>query len=355
MRIMKKGIKLLVFSFIFILTFSVVCCVFSDKDINWNQHEKISDFYRETPGSLDAVWIGASHVYCSYQAPVGWGQSGIAIYPYSSGSQPIGAVPFLIEEVKKTQPQALIIVNLNEIVENGVANLATHFLADWMPLSLTKIEMIRYLYDNNDGADMNTPLEYIFPIIRFHSRWNRLTWQDLHYTETGGMKGAVRFNPFLATATDVSENDRTATTPMALTEIKSKILKDILDYCDENEVNILFVVVPQYTEDESRDAKYLSAQEYITARGYPVLNVKESMRRGVKLKLDLTQDYLDQLHTNIHGSIKMSDFVCQYLAENYGFTDKRGDPNYASWDEAYEKYKALITPYLTEEELAQLP
>ena len=72
------------------------------------------------------------------------------------------------------------------------------------------------------------------------------------------------------------------------------------------------------------------------------------------MELDLTKDYIEQLHTNIHGSIKISDYICRYLAENYGFTDKRGDPNYASWDEAWDRYSQIIKPYLTEDEIKQL-
>lgn len=350
MRMVRKSIRLLIFIFIFVFVFNCISCVFSDKDVNLDQHETIPDFYRERSGSLDVVWIGASHVYCYYQAPVGWEQSGIAIYPYASSAQPAAALPFLIEEVKKTQPQALILANLNSIIGNGVGNAGVHWLADWMPFSKTKIDMIRYLYDNGEGADADSLLEYYFPIIRYHPRWNMLSWQDIHYMETGEVKGAKMFASFLSGVKDVSENDRTVTSSSKLTELEFKRLESILNYCDENKVNILFVFVPQYTEDESRDAKYLWAQEYVMARGYSVLNMKES--GGVKL--DLTQDYVDQLHTNIHGSIKISESVCKYLTENYGFTDKRGDPNYADWDEAWDRYSKIIKPYLTEDEIKQL-
>ena len=65
------------------------------------QHQLIQGFYEEPPGTLDAVYLGASHVYTFWQAPIGWHQRGIAVFPFSSASQPITAVPYLIEEVKK--------------------------------------------------------------------------------------------------------------------------------------------------------------------------------------------------------------------------------------------------------------
>ena len=282
MRVIERSFKLLIFLLIFAFSFNYISCVLINKCVDGftpEQHEMIPDFYRERPGSLDAVWIGASSVYNFYQAPIGWGQSGIAIYPYSSGSQPFAALQFLIEEVRKTQPQALIIADLNRVDGRGVSSAVVHYFADWMPFSKTKLDMIDYLYNNGEGAESGSSLEYFFPIIRYHTRWDQLMWQDLHYTETGGMKGAKKFDQFLKQTADVSKNDKAVTSPAELTEYEFKILKDVLDYCDQNNVHILFVIVPQYV-NEYRDAKFLWAQKYVIDRGYPVLNLKEFVGGG---------------------------------------------------------------------------
>ena len=205
-KISKLCVFVLVFTFLFRLSSNILINKVVDGNIP-DQHEMIPGFYKETPGSLDVVCLGASSLYDFYQAPIGWNTSGIAAYSYASASQPTAAIPFLIEEVKKTQPQALIVASLNQLVVDTASKEVLHYLVDFMPLSATKIDMINYLYDNGLVADTEDKLAYFFPIIQYHSRWNELIWQDIHYTETGGVKGAKKFDHFLNDALDVTEND----------------------------------------------------------------------------------------------------------------------------------------------------
>ena len=350
-----KIIRLGLFFTLFVFLFRVSSNVLANKVVDGSvpdQHEMIGGFYKERPGSLDAVFLGASSVYDFYQPPIGWGTNGFAIYSYTSASQPTAAIPFLIEEVQKTQPQALIIAGLNQLVVDTTSMEKIHYLVDYMPFSITKAKLIDFLYYNGDGADAESELEFFLPIIRYHSRWNALIWQDIHYTSTGGVKAAKRFSNFLNTALDVTQKDIHIDVPQKLSAQEQYTIENILDYCDAHNTKILFLFTPQYTSDKSRDAKYLSAQQYIEDRGYTVLNLKD---RVSEFDLDLTSDCFNDKHTNIHGSIKISGYLCRYLSEHYGFEDKRGDSTYADWDEAYDKYKEIITPYLTEEELSKLP
>lgn len=349
-KICRLCIFVLVFAFLFHLSSNILINKIVDGNVP-DQHEMIPGFYKETPGSLDVVCLGASSLYDFYQAPIGWNSSGIAAYSYASASQPTAAIPFLIEEVKKTQPQALIVASLNQLVVETASKEVLHYLVDFMPFSATKIDMINYLYDSGFVADTEGKLAYFFPIIQYHSRWNELIWQDIHYVETGGVKGAKKFDHFLNDVLDVTENDIDVNCAEGLTERESKTLKDVLDYCDSHNVDILFLITPQYIGEEGRDAKYLAAQEYIEKRGYPVLNLKKYI---LELGLDLKSDFADVKHTNIHGSIKVSNYICSYLTEHYGFADKRGNPAYVSWDEAWDRYREIIKPYLTEDELKQL-
>ena len=56
----------------------------------------IKGFYFEPKETIDAVYIGNSSVYYYWQAPWAWKKYGIAVYPFSSGGQPIEAIPYLI-------------------------------------------------------------------------------------------------------------------------------------------------------------------------------------------------------------------------------------------------------------------
>ena len=80
----------------------------------------------------------------------------------------------------------------------------------------------------------------------------------------------------------------------------------------------------------------------IEERNFSVLNAMERMN---EIGLDLSTDYYDKYHTNIHGAVKYTSFIANYLVENYNFRDKRGDAKFTDWDNGYEKYISTISPY----------
>lgn len=351
-----KIVKTAVFTLILIILFHVFTNILINKGSfdKGNQYQlRMKEFYDEVPGTLDAVYIGASHVYTYWQAPIAWNKDGIAVFPFSSGSQPVTAIPFLIEEVKKTQPQALIIANINQIVATDTKANSVHWLADTIPFSKNKLNMIKSLYEDGDGDDAPDILEYFVPMIRFHSRWNELTEQDIHFNRTDGLKGACYFSDFFKKEVDVSQNYEKVdlNKRVSLSQYGCAALENILNYCDAEKVNILFVIVPQFTGDERRTAQYNSAQDYIESRGYIVLNFTQ---RTDELGLNITQDYLDLVgkHLNIHGALKFTNYLADYLVDHYGFENKRGGNSmYASWDKAGHLYSEMIEPYLTKGEL----
>lgn len=148
--------------------------------IPYEQHYQfIKGFYEEPYDSIDATYIGASGVYTSWVAPVAWEKYGIKVFPYSTGAQPAAASPYLIDEIHKTQPSSLIVFAINSLYIGPPAIERIHQLADNMPLSITKIKMLWELCDIC-GIEFMDRLEFYFPIIRFHTRWNALVRDDFH-------------------------------------------------------------------------------------------------------------------------------------------------------------------------------
>jgi len=46
--------------------------------------------------------------------------------------------------------------------------------------------------------------------------------------------------------------------------------------------------------------------------------------------------------------MKVTDYISEYIRNNYIISDHRGDPAYAAWDEAYQNYTSLVDKYLSE-------
>lgn len=125
-------------------------------------------------------------------------------------------------------------------------------------------------------------------------------------------------------------------------------MEDLLDYLEQEQVNAVFVMVPQAIQSEEVLGQWNALGDMITERGFEFVDIySEADAIGIQFDTDL----YNTLHSNVHGSIKYTYYFAQYLGENYGFTDKRNDPEYAGWDEAYEKYCDIISAYALDFEI----
>ena len=288
-------------------------------------------FYSEEAGSLDAVYIGSSATYAYWLAPVAWERYGIAVSEFASSSQPFEASEYIIREARKTQPDALYIVPIRTI--GGITAVHMHKMTDNMPFSWNKIQMVRTL-SGYIGLNWADQMEFLFPFIRFHSRWSELTEQDFNYP-LDGLKGSGYYAEFLHDCVDVSPTYFTSDRVGTLSEVTQTALDSLLAYCEAEQVNVLFIRTPHASMNANALARQNAIKETVEAHGYPVLDMITEVD---EIGLDLTQDFFNLAHTNIHGAAKVTDYIARYLVENYGFEDKRGDPAYSSWDDAYASY-----------------
>lgn len=334
-------LKIVVFALLFVLLYLAVTNVMTAPG-DVRNYQWIAGFYEEPADSLDVVYIGSSNVYAFWTAPLAWERYGIAVWPYSCNGGPFEAVQYIMKDVVKTQPDALFVVTIHP--SDNISVPVIHYLTDYVPMSINRLELINMLSDAA-GFSLEERLEFYFPLIRYHSRWNELTQENFDHT-LNGVKGASTYASFLNGATDVS-GEILVDTRGSLSDLMQGALDDLLDYCDENQVNVLFVTTPQYLKTAKQE-QVNTMVDVISGRGYPVLDM---LRRMDEIGLDPTVDYYNAGHANIHGALKVTDYLARYLVENYDFADKRGMPGYESWDASYDKYMEIISPHLTDEEL----
>lgn len=311
---------------------SIVSSVMVTRAADDYTYERYDDFYAEEKNSLDAVYIGASNTYTFWEASLAWNQYGISVWPFSSARQPFEVAEYIIKEARKTQPDALYVIPVNAL-QSEITNTALHRAVDNMPLSWNKFQFVNAMGEMS-GWDWADRLEYLFPLIRYHSRWSQLGETDFQ-REIDDIKGGTIYNAFLTGSNDVSSSFRTTTRYGELYETTQTALDSLLDYCDAEQLNVLFVVSPNANTDEYHWAQINTVLQTVQSRGYPALDMRFLKN---DIGLDPTKDYYNAPHTNIHGAIKVTDYLSRYLVENYGFTDKRGDPAYSSWDDAYSRY-----------------
>lgn len=340
----KNAIKAVAFVVIFVILFNFV----QDALIKRNtiDVQNVPQFYSEREDSLDAVYIGSSNCFTFWNSAAAFEEYGICIYPYSCNSQSFYAAKHIIEEVRKTQPNVPFIININSINDGTVSVDSMHYLLDVMPTSLNKISLIHHLSEVN-GYTLSERMEFYLPIIRFHSRTSELTPADFG-VKPNGLKGAATHTSYLNRSQNVSKGVVTTDERGELSQKLIDYVNELLDYCDKEDVNILFVTVPQAKDNKKKITQYNTLNDLLKERGYPTLDLSKEFE---EIGINPSIDFYDGGHTNIHGSIKYTHYLAAYLVDNYGFTDKRENEDYADWQVSLEKYVDTVDSKILDFEL----
>ncbi len=126
-----------------------------------------------------------------------------------------------------------------------------------------------------------------------------------------------------------------------LGETQRGSLKELIAYLKASKARVLFLMVPQALSEKM--VTFLnSLKDLVEAEGFPCLDLLNGIE---DTHLSLTGDFKDKKHTNVHGAIKFSGCLTDYLVANYGFTDKRGQAGWESWEQVTDYYKEVISPY----------
>lgn len=316
-----------------------------------NTYSTMETLYRETPESLDAVYFGGSNVYAFWQPSFGWRSSGIAVQSCAISALPATALKNMIVEVRKTQPNTLCIINLNTFRTSSVNDVRALRTLSYLHFSKNKLSTIKRLTRNEENAFEHWA-EYLWPILRFHSRWSSSTEWD-YYHDIYEYESNSFYYSFLNGSEDLTESYVTTKAQAKQDGYQEEIknLKQLLSYLKAENVPALFVVVPQALPAES--VRLLNTfAGIVKKKGYPCLDLLNDLSRT---GLSLTNEFYEGAHTNLHGSLKFSKALSDYLVENYGFKDKRGQKGWERWDATASLYERMLTPYALPFELDDSP
>ncbi len=330
----KQAVKAILFVLIFLfLLRSVTYMLRTNGDIK----EIFLGFYAEPEDTLDVVMIGSSPVYPFYAAPKMWGEYGFTMYPLSSNVQRPKAATYLVEEALKTQSPELFVFELRMYAyEDGsmAENMAyTRGVTDNLKYSLNRIRLI-----NSMVPEVSERYTYYFDIFKYHSNWKTLILPDQYtafrYERLHPLKGYV-MNEAVVPGEGADYSQVTETMPIPAEQEEN--LRALLAYLEENNLNALFIVSPMVLNEELQ-MKFNYMEDIIASCGYGYLNLNDYYD---EISIDFATDYYDGgSHTNALGAEKCTDFLGDYLARNYQFTDKRGEKGYSTWDTAYAYWKA---------------
>ncbi len=335
---MKKGkiiFKAVLFIAIFCVLFSAANSILKRKALvgAWNTTVKIGGLANEPKDSIDVMFFGSSHMYCSINPLELYQKTGITSYVYAVQQQPIWASYYYIIEALKYQSPKLVVLEMYtaNYTEEYTSEEVNFSSTDEIGFSKNKIDLIQAMVPKEERKN------HYIEFLKYHTRWKELTKDDfnLNYKElTDPNRGFV----LLETSQPVVLNAEEVTETAQLYEKNLEYLDKIIALSEEKGFDLLFLGSP-YQMDEEQKKVFAAVDQYADQNGIPFLDYNHYYE---ELGLDPQTDYYDKGHVNYKGAKKVTDHFADYLSQNYELEDHRGQAEYQDWQEDYESYTAYI-------------
>ena len=306
-------------------------------------HGIIEGLYHLPEDTLDVVYLGSSHSFCSISPLEIWKQQGITGYNVSTSAAKVWQSYYLLEEAFRTQhPKVVALEVLRLESQEPQQEAFNRESLDDMKWGKARIGLIRTsLRKNPDGE---YALSYLFPVLRYHDRWNELSELDYGYFSQPGDNLPKGYVAILSSNTEHRYNYKAYETTEPDAELPQEN-KDWLDrikaLCEEHGASLILYYAPAVTI--TNPDRSLVISKYADERGIPFLDFNTDYELRQETGIDYYADIAsDGGHMNLSGATKLSDYMGEYIAKNYGLTDKRQDPAYASWNTDYEEFQRVL-------------
>ncbi len=303
-----------------------------------NNYEKqiVDGFYDQKRNTIDVMFVGNSDMYDGVSPMELWGMYGIAGYNYSHPSSRTWTDYYSIKMILERQKPKYIFLGADsfftvERPRNGDNAKPTTS----MRMSKAKVKM---LMDKNTHPSIRTKISYIFPIIRFHSRYNDLTKDDFKYAfksaymPTKGFVITTKIKP-LKNTDYMNKKKKVEKIPRK----NRKYLDMIVELCKKNNVKLVFLETP--SADSWNHKRHDAVEKYAQDNDVLFFDMNYYID---EIGLDWKTDSKDGgNHLNLYGAIKVSDYIAEYIHENLEIPDRRSDKKYKNWHKEYKEYTKL--------------
>lgn len=317
-----------------VLAFAVLFCAVLAKcgDVLAVKDEKsrISSFYDEEKDSLDAVFIGSSHMFVTAYPFQLWEEYGIKSAVLGGNGMGVPLAYYCVKEAIREQHPQVIVVDLYKAYQDRKLDSLsfTHNLAEAVPHSVNRVQMLYDLIPKENRT------EFCFPLYLYHSRWKELTQADFEEQACYTKGAAPQFHVYDAEGfKEIPEEEKQETPDMALAYIKKMIRE-----CRENDVELIFTVIPYETKKKTdyQQRIFNGLADVLADQDTEYYNFFHMMD---DVGLDVKTDFYDDAHVNYEGGKKITAYFGKLLsAKGLG----RKDRDDGRWEEDARAWHAQV-------------
>lgn len=293
-----------------------------------------SGFKGEPDNSLDVFLVGNSDLYRGIIPMDFWSEYGFSSFVCGLPAQKGGAALKKLDLALKKQNPKLVVVETDMFF--GVENERTK--GKYFKNTLKKVKEIFWEFDDSNFNDgLGTAISYKFPLIRYHSRWDELTHDDIkqpkksYYYSGKGYVLSDTVKPYMGGFDYMKPTEKRA----KLSKHQFRMLNSIVKLCEKNQIKLVFLELPSASSWSYE--KHNAMSDYAKQKGIPFIDyntdiVKET---GFSWETD-TKDGGD--HLNLFGAQKITKHFGKYLQENYDIKNNKDNPDYFHWNDDFKRF-----------------
>lgn len=323
----KELIRSIAFLLLFALLLTAASLVF-DRKYACDYFTRVRGFYNEPEDSMDVIFYGTSHMYCTVSPLELWKDSGLHSYVLATQQQPLLATYYYMKESLEHQSPKLMVLEL--LGACYTADTATDAVfrdcLDPLPWSRNKIELIRELVPQGQRGS------YYFNFLKYHSRWKELSSRDLDFSyrdSTDGYKGYIYLTPARPSQSQALDYSQVEARPIPQENIS--ILLEMKALAEEHGARLVFIIAPY--EDAGENAGiYKSLHQFAREQDIPLLDFNLLYDQ---VGFDGNLDFFDINHLNTSGASKATAWLADWLGENFEL-EAVPSQDEARWQTLYE-------------------
>lgn len=334
---MKTALSVTAVVLVFLLLLSLATMLLQPKYMtDLVEGSMLSQYYRES-GGHDVIFVGDCEVYANFSPMELYREAGITSYIRGSSQQLIWQSYYVLKETFRCETPRAVVFNVNSMrYSEPVSEAYNRLTIDKMKWSREKVNIIRASMTEEEDF-----LSYVFPILRYHSRFDELTAEDVRFLFRSQ---DTTWNGHLMNK-NVKPLDKLPTKRIladyAFAEVCWDYLDQMLALCREHGAELILIKAPSvypFWYDEY-DAQI---QEYADKNGLKFYNFLDHVEQ---IGIDYTQDTYDGgLHMNLAGATKLSRYFADILSERHKLPDHRRDPAIAkAYEEKLARYDAFAS------------
>lgn len=283
-------------------------------------------FLHEEEDSVNVMFFGSSMVYCDIVPARIYENCKVTSYVLTGPEMTVPQTYFYIKEALKTQSPKVIFVELSSMYFPDYSEGHTNETVGLMPYSENRLAAIF------ETAQEKDRLSLLFPLNKYHSRWQEV--------EIGAARADARPDPYAGYTPTVGVLETLSErrewifdTTNVKFDKNAEYLDKIETLCKDEGIELVYFMAPALSNYSAENMEKI--EQAVSGNTFVDCN-----KIFDEFGFDMQTDFYDPLHLNISGALKFSDFLAEYISDNFTFeaTDHDAD----LWQTRVDKINELL-------------